>query len=39
MHSPAPYFALLFNAMVWGLSWWPFKTMHAAGLLRPGPPR
>ncbi|MDH0049243.1 DMT family transporter [Comamonas terrigena] len=35
MHSPAPYFALLFNAVVWGLSWWPFKTMHAAGLAAP----
>lgn len=35
MHSSAPYFALLFNAMVWGLSWWPFKTMHAAGLAAP----
>lgn len=32
MSSPAPYFALLFNAMVWGLSWWPFKTMHQQGL-------
>ena len=31
----APYFALLFNAMVWGLSWWPFKTMHAHGLAAP----
>lgn len=35
MSSSAPYFALLFNAMVWGLSWWPFKTMHAAGLAAP----
>lgn len=35
MHPSAPYFALLFNAMVWGLSWWPFKTMHAAGLVAP----
>jgi drug/metabolite transporter (DMT)-like permease len=35
MYSFAPYFALLFNAMVWGLSWWPFKTMHAAGLAAP----
>lgn len=35
MHSSAPYFALLFNAMVWGLAWWPFKTMHAAGLVAP----
>lgn len=35
MHSSSPYFALLFNAMVWGLAWWPFKTMHAAGLVAP----
>ena len=35
MPASAPYFALLFNAMVWGLSWWPFKTMHAAGLAAP----
>jgi drug/metabolite transporter (DMT)-like permease len=35
MSPSAPYFALLFNAMVWGLSWWPFKTMHAAGLAAP----
>lgn len=35
MPSSAPYFALLFNAMVWGLSWWPFQTMHAAGLAAP----
>lgn len=23
---------LLFNAMVWGLSWWPMRTLQAAGL-------
>lgn len=32
MQSPLPILALLFNALVWGLSWWPFRTMHAAGL-------
>lgn len=30
-----PYLALLFNAMVWGLAWWPFQTMRAAGLAAP----
>ena len=25
-------FALLFNAFVWGVSWWPFRHLHAAGL-------
>ena len=24
--------ALLFNAFVWGLAWWPFQHMHQAGL-------
>lgn len=32
MHSPLPVFALLFNAFIWGLSWWPFRAMHGAGL-------
>ncbi len=32
MHSPLPVFALLFNAFVWGLSWWPFRHMNEAGL-------
>lgn len=32
MHSPLPILALLFNAFVWGLSWWPFRQMHDAGL-------
>lgn len=32
MQSPLPVFALLFNAFVWGLAWWPFQRMHAAGL-------
>ena len=35
MHSPLPYLCLLFNAMVWGLAWWPFQTMHAQGLVAP----
>ena len=32
MQSPLPIFALLFNAFVWGLAWWPFRQMHGAGL-------
>ncbi|MDR2334431.1 MAG: DMT family transporter [Burkholderiaceae bacterium] len=32
MHSPLPVFALLFNAFVWGLTWWPFRHMFDAGL-------
>jgi drug/metabolite transporter (DMT)-like permease len=24
--------ALVFNAFVWGLSWWPFRELHARGL-------
>lgn len=27
-----PIGALLFNALVWGLAWWPFRLMHGAGL-------
>ena len=27
-----PAFALVFNAFVWGVSWWPFRRLHAAGL-------
>jgi drug/metabolite transporter (DMT)-like permease len=30
--SPAPYLALVFNALIWGLSWWPFRQFQAAGL-------
>jgi drug/metabolite transporter (DMT)-like permease len=34
--SPAvallPAFALMFNAFVWGVSWWPFRRLEAAGL-------
>ena len=32
MQSPLPVLALLCNALLWGLSWWPFRSMHAAGL-------
>ncbi|AVS60520.1 EamA family transporter [Paracidovorax avenae] len=32
MTTPLPILALLFNAFVWGLAWWPFRLMHAAGL-------
>ena len=32
MQSPLPVFALLFNALVWGLTWWPFRQMNDAGL-------
>lgn len=32
MRSPLPVLALLLNALIWGLSWWPFRAMHAAGL-------
>ncbi|HBK00416.1 MAG TPA: EamA family transporter, partial [Delftia acidovorans] len=31
MHSPLPVLALLFNTLVWGLAWWPFRAMHEAG--------
>ncbi|WP_077037820.1 DMT family transporter [Pelomonas sp. KK5] len=27
-----PILALVFNALVWGLSWWPFRQFQAAGL-------
>ena len=27
-----PVLALLFNALVWGLSWWPFRQLQARGL-------
>lgn len=30
--STAPAFALLFNAFVWGVSWWPFRYLHDLGL-------
>jgi len=28
----APVLALLLNAFVWGVSWWPFRRLHDAGL-------
>jgi drug/metabolite transporter (DMT)-like permease len=28
----APVLALLVNAFVWGVSWWPFRRLHALGL-------
>jgi len=27
-----PALALAFNALVWGVSWWPFRQLHALGL-------
>ena len=27
-----PALALIFNALVWGLSWWPFRQLEAAGV-------
>jgi uncharacterized membrane protein len=27
-----PILALVLNAFVWGVSWWPFRQLHAAGL-------
>lgn len=32
MRSPLPVLALLLNALIWGLSWWPLRQLHAAGL-------
>ena len=35
MHAPSrllPALALSFNALVWGLSWWPFRELQALGL-------
>ena len=32
MHSFLPVGALLLNALVWGVSWWPFRFLHARGL-------
>jgi drug/metabolite transporter (DMT)-like permease len=28
----APAAALVFNAFVWGVSWWPFRALHEAGV-------
>lgn len=30
--AAAPVAALVFNAFVWGLSWWPFRELQASGL-------
>ena len=27
-----PFLGLIFNALVWGLSWWPLKTLESQGL-------
>ncbi len=32
MTAPLPVLALLFNAFVWGVSWWPLRALHQAGL-------
>jgi len=32
MQNFLPVLALLCNALIWGLSWWPFRQMHQAGL-------
>lgn len=32
MPQSLPVLALLFNAFVWGVSWWPFRALHGAGL-------
>lgn len=32
MQTPLPVLALLANALIWGLSWWPFRVMLDAGL-------
>ena len=32
MHFSLPVLALLFNAFVWGVSWWPFRFLHQHGL-------
>jgi drug/metabolite transporter (DMT)-like permease len=30
--AAAPALALLFNAFTWGVSWWPFRHLHAQGV-------
>ena len=30
--SSWPVLALLFNALVWGVAWWPFRTLNTLGL-------
>ena len=32
MHNFLPVLALVFNAFVWGVSWWPFRQLHGAGV-------
>ena len=32
MHNFLPILALVFNAFVWGVSWWPFRQLHGAGV-------
>ncbi|MCB1977943.1 MAG: DMT family transporter [Burkholderiaceae bacterium] len=32
MPATLPVLALLFNALVWGVSWWPLRSLHEAGL-------
>lgn len=32
MHGVLPVLGLLANALIWGLSWWPFRILHGAGL-------
>lgn len=32
MRQSLPIFALLLNALVWGVSWWPFRQLAALGL-------
>ena len=32
MTTLLPVLALGFNALVWGLSWWPLKTLESQGL-------
>lgn len=32
MPASLPVLALLFNAFVWGVSWWPLRTLHQAGV-------
>ena len=32
MSPTRPVLALLFNAFVWGVSWWPLRTLNGAGL-------
>lgn len=32
MSPTRPVLALLFNAFVWGVSWWPLRTLHSAGV-------